>query len=106
MKSCLEGKGVIEGDRALWRPRIDGEGVSMLSGSQWVIWDDRKDRNAGKDVLFNEWSLTQCERATTCCLQPQTWDDNASKLHGGTTVKDKGARHGRVKHRRRSSDDE
>lgn len=95
MKSCLEGKGVIEGDRALWRPRDDGEGVSILSGSLWVILEERKDRSAGKDVLFNERSLTQRERPTACCLHPQAWDDNASKLHGDTSVKGDEARHGR-----------
>lgn len=30
MKSCREGKGVIETGRVLWRPRDDGERVSIL----------------------------------------------------------------------------
>ena len=57
------------------------------------------------EVLFSEGSLTQCERPTARCLHPQEGYENASVLQADRSVKGSRARHGKVKHSRRSSDE-
>lgn len=102
MKSCLEGKGVIEGARVLWRPRADGGGRGISSSSIWVILEERKDRRTGNEVLFSERSLTQCENPA-CCLHTQDCDENASVFQADASVQGHRARHGKVKLNRPSS---
>ena len=102
MKSCLEGKGVIEGARVLWRPRADGGGGDISSSSIWVTLEERKDRRTGNEVLFSERSLTQCENPA-CCLHTQDCDENASVFQADASVQGHRARHGKVKLNRESS---
>lgn len=71
MKSCREGKGVIETGRVLWRPRDDGERVSILWDLLSVMLERKEGPNRWERRSLYKWSLTQCRGPTAYYLHPQ-----------------------------------